>query len=70
MFYNVNPHQTMSELYISIDMSCTSKLHTCLPVNCHGLYVMCEGLPVTQRACLSCTTTAIVIVACHNDVMI
>ena len=37
---------------------------------CHGLYVMCEGLPVTQRVCLSQAITAIMIHACHNDITI
>ena len=47
MFYDVIPHQMMSELCISIDLTCTSKLHIGLPVICHGVYVMHEGLPVT-----------------------
>ena len=40
-----------------------------LPVVHHGLYVMCEGLPVMQRVCLSCAMTAIMTHVCHNDVM-
>ena len=39
-----------------------------LPVICHGLYVMHEGLPVVQRVCLSCAMTAIMTNA--GDVMV
>ena len=58
MFYDVIPCQTMSELCISVDLTC-HKLHIGLPVIHHGLYVMCERLPVMQRVCLSHATTAI-----------
>ena len=44
------------------DISHAFKLH-------EGLPVICEGPPVMQRVCLSCAMTAIVIHACHNDVM-
>ena len=67
---DVIPCQTMSELCLFMNLTyhalCTFKLCIGLPV---GLYVMHEGLPVTQRVCLSCATTAIVTHMCCNDIM-
>ena len=44
MFYDVIPHQTMSELCLYMDL---------IYHMCDGLYVMHKGLPVMQRVCLS-----------------
>ena len=54
MFSDVISCQNTSKLHLFIDLTChmpimshAYKLHIGLPVVCHGLYVMCEGLPVT-----------------------
>ena len=49
-------------LYV-FDISHAFRLH-------EGLPVIHEGVPVIQRVCLSCTTTAIMIHMCCNDVTI
>ena len=71
MFSDVILCGTMSKLHIFVDLTYKA-YESCkgLPVICHGLYVMHEGLSVMQRVCLSCATTAIVSCTSHNDVMI
>ena len=49
VFFDVIPHQNSPKLHLFTDLRDASKSCIGLPVIHHSLYVMCEGLPVTQK---------------------
>ena len=67
MYFHIEPCQIM--FIYGFDMSCAFRLCKSQPVMRWSVCHVQSSAYHVQRVCLSCAMTAIVIHACHNDVI-